>query len=142
MTAAFSPDGSRIITASADNTVRLWDAASWVALATLAGHTGGVVSAAFSPDGLRIVTASVDRTARICRLDPIVLMPADQRRAFVCRERLIGAQSFSEREMQDPMLRGRDGLRDPRHRNGPFSLGYYRRAAGDAMAAVRRVLSH
>ena len=63
--AAFSPDGTRVVTASWDNTARLWDAATGKALATLAGHTGSVTSAAFSPDGTRVVTASGDNTARL-----------------------------------------------------------------------------
>ena len=37
--AAFSPDGSRVVTASYDNTARLWDAMTGAALATLSGHT-------------------------------------------------------------------------------------------------------
>jgi hypothetical protein len=65
--AAFSPDGggTRIVTASVDNTARVWDAATGAPIAELKGHTGWVNSAAFSPDGTRIVTASVDATARV-----------------------------------------------------------------------------
>ena len=63
--AAFSPDGTRIVTASNDKTARLWDAKTGAALATLSGHTDTVWSAAFSPDGTRIVTASDDNTARL-----------------------------------------------------------------------------
>ena len=62
--AAFSPDGSRIDTASEDKTARIWDAASTKEIAVL-GHDNYVTSAAFSPDRSRIVTASEDRTARI-----------------------------------------------------------------------------
>ena len=39
LSAAFSPDGTRVITASDDQTARLWDAATGKALATLEGHT-------------------------------------------------------------------------------------------------------
>ena len=63
--AAFSPDGQRIVTASQDGTARLWHATTGAALAALRGHTKWVWSAVFSPDGQRIVTASNDRTAGI-----------------------------------------------------------------------------
>lgn len=63
--ASFSPDGSRIVTASADGTARIWDIATVREIAVLRGHETFVRSAAFSADGSRIVTASVDRTARI-----------------------------------------------------------------------------
>ena len=64
--AAFSPDGKRIVTASSDKTARIWDAASGKPIGEpLKGHEDAVNSAAFSPDGRRIVTGSWDKTARI-----------------------------------------------------------------------------
>ncbi len=65
LSAAFSPDGSRIVTASGDHTARVWDVTSEQPLHTLGGHKKTVHSAAFSSDGLRIVTASLDNTARV-----------------------------------------------------------------------------
>jgi hypothetical protein len=62
---AYSPDGSRIVTASWDKTARIWDAATGKEITVLRGHEGLLYSAAFSPDGTRIVTASWDKTARI-----------------------------------------------------------------------------
>ena len=63
--ASFSPDGTRVLTASADKTARLWDAATGKEAFALRGHEAGVLSAAFSPDGRRVVTASADGTARL-----------------------------------------------------------------------------
>ena len=63
--AVFSSDGNRVVTASADNTARLWDAKTGATLATLSGHTEGVINAVFSQDGSRVVTASYDKTARL-----------------------------------------------------------------------------
>ena len=63
--ASFSPDGSRIVTGSADKTAKLWDARSGAEILTLAGHSGQVSSAGFSPDGSRVVTGSLDKTAKV-----------------------------------------------------------------------------
>jgi WD40 repeat protein/serine/threonine protein kinase len=62
--AQFSPDGKRILTASADDTACVWDAQSTQLLIGPLEHSGGAmpapVSAQFSPDGTRILTASAD----------------------------------------------------------------------------------
>ncbi|MEA3209883.1 MAG: hypothetical protein QOE70_2940 [Chthoniobacter sp.] len=63
--AQFSPDGSRIVTASMDNTAQVWDAATGKPLGEPVLHGSNVVSARFSADGTRIVTASEDSTARV-----------------------------------------------------------------------------
>jgi hypothetical protein len=115
----------------------LWDAETGAKLDTLYGHTGSVESAAFSPDGSQVVTAAADNTVRIWLLDPLVLMPSEKRQPYVCRDRLIGAQSFSEEEMQDPILRGREDLRNPCNRVGPLSFEFYRRAVVDLVQGVR-----
>ena len=65
-TAAFSPDGTRIVTASTDATARLWDAQTGRPIGEpLVGHTDRLSSAAFSPDGKRVLTASWDKTMRL-----------------------------------------------------------------------------
>jgi len=65
MTVAFSPDGKRLASASADNTVKLWDASTGEELHTLKGHTKDVRSVAFSPDGQRLASASGDNTVKL-----------------------------------------------------------------------------
>ena len=62
--ANFSPDGSKIVTASDDKTSRVWDVNGNL-ITELKGHTGTVYSANFSPDGSKIVTASDDKTSRV-----------------------------------------------------------------------------
>ncbi|MHC1762876.1 MAG: protein kinase [Verrucomicrobiia bacterium] len=64
-TAAFSPDGQRVVTGSLDQTARIWDAITGRELEILRGHTSAIRSVAFSPNGQRIVTASLDRTAKV-----------------------------------------------------------------------------
>src|SRR5262249_55713496 len=63
--AAFSPDGMHVVTASDDGTAVIWDARTGALVRTLTGHERGVNSAAFSPDGRYIVTGSADRTVRV-----------------------------------------------------------------------------
>jgi WD40 repeat protein len=56
--AAYSPDGSRIVTAGRDRTARVWDARTGRSLFVLRRHAGSVYEAGFSPDGSRIVTVA------------------------------------------------------------------------------------
>jgi WD40 repeat protein len=66
LSATFSPNGKRIVTASNDKTARLWDAETGRPIGEpLRGHENSVWSAKFSPNGKRIVTASNDKTARL-----------------------------------------------------------------------------
>jgi WD40 repeat protein/serine/threonine protein kinase len=75
---AFSPDGSRILTASIDNTARLWDTASGKLVASFdlgpawsgtAFWTAFLVAdrpvLQFSPDSDRVLAASADHTAKL-----------------------------------------------------------------------------
>ncbi len=63
--AVFSPDGKYALTASWDNTARIYEVSSGKELHVLTGHTDKVESAVFSLDGKYALTASWDQTARI-----------------------------------------------------------------------------
>src|SRR5208283_6030710 len=62
---AFSPDSRRILTASQDQIVRVWDAATGTRLHDLVGHGNIVFCAAYSPDGKRIASGGRDNSVRI-----------------------------------------------------------------------------
>ena len=63
---AFSPDGSKIISGSNDETIRVWDASTGIEmLPPFRGHDGRVNSVTFSPDGTKIISGSHDRTIRV-----------------------------------------------------------------------------
>jgi WD40 repeat protein len=63
--AAFSPDGSLVVTTSEDKTARVWGSNTWKHLMTLSGHGSTLTRAAFSTDGRRLVTTSKDNNARV-----------------------------------------------------------------------------
>ncbi|KAF5342593.1 hypothetical protein D9611_002002 [Ephemerocybe angulata] len=62
---AFSWDGTKIVSGSHDQTVRVWDALTGEVQTVLKGHGSYVMSVAFSPDGKYIVSGSGDKTVRV-----------------------------------------------------------------------------
>ena len=70
----YSPDGKRIATASADQTIKVWDAEDGRVLLTLRGHTHVVNCVTFSHDGHLLASGGIDTTARVWDATPF---PAD-----------------------------------------------------------------
>ncbi|WP_437971620.1 AAA family ATPase [Sorangium sp. So ce260] len=62
---AISPDGRRIVSASDDKTLKVWDLATGKLVSTLEDHSHAVSACAISPDGRRIVSASGDKTLKV-----------------------------------------------------------------------------
>lgn len=62
---SFDPSGQRIVTASDDDTARIWDATTYAPIGLPMQHDGDVTAAAWSPDGTCVVTASRDQTVRV-----------------------------------------------------------------------------
>ena len=61
----YSSDGKYIVSASGDNTIKVWDSNKGTLLYTLEGHETTVNSADFSQDGKFIISASWDNTIKI-----------------------------------------------------------------------------
>ena len=66
---AVSADGRRAVSASGDNTLKVWDLESGRELRTLEGHSDWVYGVAVSPDGRRAVSASADNTLKVWDLE-------------------------------------------------------------------------
>ena len=82
-TAVFSPDGTRVVTGSSDNTVKIWNADNGREITVAdAKHDDSVVDVTFSSDGSRFLTRSLDRTVRLWEgnsgaLTRVVRMPGE-----------------------------------------------------------------
>jgi WD40 repeat protein len=65
---AFSVEGKRLISGSADKMVQVWDLETGKVLYMLEGHKLGVNAVAFSPKSELIASGSADKTIRVWRL--------------------------------------------------------------------------
>ena len=60
-----TPDGSHILSASADHTLRLWALGSGECVAVLRGHKDELTSCSITPDGKTAISTAIDATVRL-----------------------------------------------------------------------------
>ncbi len=63
------PDGSRVISASSDKTLKVWDMETGEELQSLQGHTDLVRGVVVMPNGRRAISASSDKTLKVWDLE-------------------------------------------------------------------------
>jgi eukaryotic-like serine/threonine-protein kinase len=66
---SWSPDGKSLASGSESGAVKLWDAATGQAIASLAGHVGAVRSVAWSPGGKSLASAGDDESIKLWNLE-------------------------------------------------------------------------
>lgn len=88
---AFSPDGSLLASASADQNIKLWRTSDWSEAANLSGHQDEVWSVDFAPGGRRLVSASKDRSVKLWNIDDWL----DQEKATFVVEKPFDGQHAS-----------------------------------------------
>jgi hypothetical protein len=97
-----------VVTASSDETARVWDAKTGQVLAQLAGD-GRIWSAVFSPDGQSVVTAS-DGATRVWPLPWLMRYRGRSLIEAVCKDKLVNASLLTaDDESALPLIRGRQG---------------------------------
>ncbi|MEH2059517.1 MAG: WD40 repeat domain-containing protein [Nostoc sp.] len=66
---AIAPDGQTAVSASVDNTLKLWDLETGKEISTLRGHKDSVNTVVITPDGQTAVSASSDNTLKLWDLE-------------------------------------------------------------------------
>ncbi len=71
---AVTPDGQRAVSASDDQTLKVWDLESGRELMTIAAHSGAVLKRAWSADGKILLSAGDDGIIQVYAMDIDLLL--------------------------------------------------------------------
>jgi len=82
---AWSPDGTRLVSGSADGSARVWQVSSGEPLVSYRGHQGRVYSVAWSPDGRWIASGGEDTTVHLWEPDGTPLLMYQGHSAWIRR---------------------------------------------------------
>ena len=100
----FFAHGTKLLSASADGTARLWDWRERRELYAFRGHAGPVYAASVDPDGTHVVTASEDGTVRVWPIPELTSSQTkpndgpeikDQRLRFIGHQGAVYAADFA-----------------------------------------------
>ena len=103
----FTPDDLRAVTASSDDTARLWDLQSFSEVRQYKGHTGPLYCLALSADGRTLVTGAQDNTLRLWDVPqtrPLVWLAGHQGVATSVALSADGRQAISVGAEKTPRL--------------------------------------
>jgi hypothetical protein len=114
--AAFTPDGTRLVTGGRDRAVHIWNPITGDPLALLHGHHEYIFALTFSPDGATLVSGSGDHTVRLWGTTPLQLRLQARRELEAMRpeaealvRRLLGEGNPPDRVLEcvraDPLLK-------------------------------------
>ena len=106
----YVPDGKRIISASDDSTIRIWDAETGESLKVLQGHSGEILGMALFPNGKLLASCGGDGTFRLWDIDSgkSLAVLNDERNSV-----LAAAFSADGKRLASGGHRGVTFLRDP-----------------------------
>jgi WD40 repeat protein len=111
-----TPNGRRVLSASNDMTVRIWDVGSRACLGKFAGHSTFVCSLALSSDGSTVASGAIDGTIKVWTLASckeilsLKQKGADAKVGFTCKDKkLVSGGSDGVLTIWD--LKGREATR-------------------------------